>query len=1383
MSLVPGCNSGHVRPIQQNTIGETSPSKVQFDTPAKGYGMALRGHGWKGPLFVGWVAAFCFFIMNSWAQAPKERITAQIDNSERSAIQGSHPPMARPENEAGRVPGQTRLEGMSIVFSRTAVQEADLQALIASQHDPASPLYQKWLTPEEFGARFGVADTDLAKVQFWLQQQGFSIESISRSRNRITFSGTVGQAEAAFATELHFYSVNGKREFAPWADISVPAALSSVVHTVTNLSTFRPKPHVKVRPPQPAPTANFTSSQSGNHFLTPKDVATIYDVNAAYNAGYTGAGQAIAVVGQSSIVLTDIEHFQTAAGLAVKDPTLILVPNSGTATVSSGDELESDLDLEYSGGIAKGATIYFVYTGNNASYSVWDSLTYAIQNKTAPVISISYGACELGLSQSQYSSLNAVLAQGASQGQTVVAASGDSGSTDCHGETGLTTAQQQALAVDFPASSEYVTGMGGSEFFTADVAAANTTYWQAASGSDVISSALSYIPEQVWNDDSSMFGISSGGGGVSTFTPRPSWQTGVPGIPSSGSNRFVPDISLTGSPNNAGFLYCSSDSRTGVTGSCSNGFRDSTNINLTVAGGTSFDAPIFSGMLALVLQKLNSSGLGVANTTLYTLAANSVTYASAFHDITSGNNECTAGPTFCSSAGASEYPATTAYDEASGLGSVDLFNLLQAWPTSGSTPVASKTTLSAATTTPASGANDAITIKVVSGSSSSTTTPTGTLSIAVDGTTVNSALALSGGSATYTFSSTVVGSHTITATYSGDSTYATSTGNLTLTVGTTALATSTALSAATITPASGATDAISIRVASASSSSTTTPTGTLSIAVDGTTVTSSLALTGGSATYVFSSTTAGSHAVTATYSGDSTYAASTGTLTLTVVPAPVATTTTLSAATNTPAFGAGDAISIKVASASSSSTTTPTGTLTIAVDNTIVNPSAALTAGSAMYSFSSTIAGSHTITAIYSGDSTYAASTGTLTVTVGPAPVATTTVLSAATTTPAFGASDVITIKVASASSSSTATPTGTLMITIDGTTATSSLALSGGSATYAFSSTTAGSHTVAATYSGNSTYASSSGSVTLTVASAPVATTTALSAATTAPASGASDVITIRVASASSSSTATPTGIVAIAVDGATVNSSLTLSGGSATYAFSSTTAGPHTVAATYSGDFTYAPSNGSVTLTVSSLPKSFTLTATNATIPSGSTGTSTIIITPQNGYTGTVGWSVSSSPSIANACFSLPNTSVSSSSAVNATLTIRTSATACATGAVSGPRGTTGKSVSTAPMASRKDVPATAPWSTAQTSLGMAGFLFVGLLGFRSRKLATFVGVLLFAVVGLSVGGCAGSLSPPPSSTVSNAAKGTYTVTVVGTDTSTASITTTATLTLTID
>ena len=1229
--------------------------------------MWMRG----GLLLAGCVFPLLPLPVASFAQQPTERVTAEINGSEKAMIPGSHSPLARRENETGRMAANIKLEGLSLVFSRTPEQEADLPALIASQQDPASPLYRKWLSPEEFGSRFGVADADIVKVQFWLENRGFTVEGVSRSKTRIIFSGTVEQVESSFATELHYYSVEGETHFSASEDISVPAALSSLVLTVTNLSDFRPKPHFRIAQPHVSP--NFTSSQSGNHFLTPKDVATIYDVNPAYNAGFNGAGQSIAVVGQSDVMFTDIEHFQTAAGFAIKDPIKVLASTTSPSFVPV-DETESDIDLEYTSTIANGATIYFVYSSGGRG--AFDSLTYAVENKTASIISVSYGTCEANLSSTDYSMLNnTTLAQAASQGQSVIVASGDSGSTDCGPSTGL--------AVDFPADSQYVTAMGGSEFLSVDVSGANASlFWlPATSGTvDLVSSAVKYIPEQVWNDDLASGALASGGGGVSTLTPKPTWQTGVPGIPS-GTFRSTPDISLSSSNVNAPYLLCSSDMMTGITGSCSHGFRDVNNANLTTAGGTSFVAPIFAGMLAVLNQKLSSTGQGVINSALYTLAVNSTTYNSAFHDITSGGNQCPAGASYCSTAGASEYPATTGYDAASGLGSIDFFNLLSAWPGS-STLATSKTTLVAATLTPAPGAVDAITITVTSGSSSSTATPSGTVTITVDGTAQTPTLTLVNGSAKYTFSSAVVGSHTITATYSGDSTYLASTGSVTVNV--TAVASKTTLSAAATTPNAGANDAITITVASGSSSSIATPTGSVTITVDGTMQTPALTLVNGTATYVFSSTVVGSHTITASYSGNTTYTASSGSLNLPVIAAGlVASKTTLSASTSTVAAGASDAVTITVASGSSSSTSAPTGTLTIVVDGATQSPTLSLTNGSATYTFSSLIGGSHSITATYSGSSTYGTSGGSLSVTVTV--VASTTALSAATTTPAVGTSDVVTITVASGSSSSAATPTGSLTIT----------------------------------------------------------------------------------------------------VDGAPQTPALTLANGSATYPFSSTTAGSHTIAAAYSGDSTYAASTGSLTVTAAAAVKSFKLAATSLAVPSGSSGASTVTITPQGGYTGTIAWTVSSNPTITNGCFSLPNATVSGTSPVTVTLTVFTAASSCPAPAVAAASAYNHAFLGVGRRSSGNDEGHPLSGLRAvQASMAMAGLVLFALFGRRSHKFGVIAAAYILVVIGIAVSGCAGggsSTSSPPTTATPTAAKGVYTVTITGTDAS--STTQTTTMALTVD
>ncbi|HEY9126912.1 MAG TPA: protease pro-enzyme activation domain-containing protein, partial [Acidobacteriaceae bacterium] len=329
---------------------------------------------------------------------PAVRIQGDVAAGGRVKLHGSLHPLAKTQNDAGVVPATTILHGVSIVFSRSAVQQADLNALMKAQQDPASPLYHQWLTPAQFAARFGMAQADLDKVSDWLLKQGFAVERVSASRDRIFFSGTVAQVNSAFATELHYYKVDGEKHFAPSTELSVPAALSGVVRNVGNLDSFKPKGmhHVVKSNSDGRAKADFTSGVSGNHYVSPGDIATIYDIMPAYRSGIAGDGQSIAIVGQSDVYLSDIENFQLASGFATaKDPVKVLVPTTGNAGnyVSGGDEGESDLDLEWSSAIAPNATVYFVYTGDGGNAGVFDSLVYAIETRIAPVISVSYGAC------------------------------------------------------------------------------------------------------------------------------------------------------------------------------------------------------------------------------------------------------------------------------------------------------------------------------------------------------------------------------------------------------------------------------------------------------------------------------------------------------------------------------------------------------------------------------------------------------------------------------------------------------------------------------------------------------------------------------------------------------------------------------------------------------------------------------------------------------------------------------------------------------------------------------------------------------------------------------------------------------------------------------
>jgi subtilase family serine protease len=801
------------------------------------------------------LAAACVMAATSLtAQKPVARISSEINVAEQTPLKGSLHPLAQAQNDAGRMPGDTRLTGVTLYFNRSAAQEADLQALIVAQQNPASPSYHQWLTPDQFATRFGMAQSDIAQVQGWLERQGFAVDAVNRSHNAIHFSGTVNQVEQAFATQMHYYQVNGNKHFAPSTALSLPTTIASTVVAVRNLDDFRPKPmHIRGSAVQARPGFTYYNGTTQDVLIAPGDLKVIYDFPAT-GTGETGTGQTIAIMGQSAVTVSDIEAFQNASGLTVKDPTLVLVPGTGTSTVEAdGDEGESDLDLEWSGATAPGANIIFVYTGSNNAYGAFDSVAYAIDEKIAPIISLSYGSCEPQAGQSYIASQELILAQASTQGQTVLSASGDQGSTACSGYN-ISTASQEALAVNYPASSAYVTGMGGTE-----IAAANDvvgTYWASAvnSTTDTLTSAKSYIPEVAWNDDaiSGKYtvaqggGLSASGGGASAYVARPSWQQGTvngAAIPS-GSFRLVPDVALLSSPEYPGYVYCSSDQSdwsSGQTGSCSgNSFFDSTGTYIIVAGGTSFATPIFAGMLAIINQKAGYvAGQGLINPTLYTLAASTTNYAAsggAFHDITTGNNFCTAGSTYCASNGTTlGFAAVQGYDEVTGLGSVDLNNLLAVWPTNTGTTaslIGTTTTVSPASTTPTVNTADVFTITV--SSSTGTTVPTGTVTLQIDGgtasggTTVAAQALASNGTLTYSATFTTTGTHSVLAQYSGDSTHAASTGVGSINIGTTSSG------KGTITLA--ATNVTESRGTSGTSTITVTPaggyTGTVLLSVD-----------------------------------------------------------------------------------------------------------------------------------------------------------------------------------------------------------------------------------------------------------------------------------------------------------------------------------------------------------------------------------------------------------------------------------------------------------------------------------------------------------------------------------------------------------------------
>ena len=257
------------------------------------------------------------------------------------------------------MPASATLQSLSLLFQRTPAQEKQLAHDMVAIQDPASPSYHRWISSTEFGARYGAAPADIARARAWLLSQGFKVGDVSPTANRIAFSGTVGAIEQAFQTEMHRFQYKGQGHYAPSRPPSVPAALGGFVAGVHGTNDFKPPPHAPVG--GKVPEASF----QGAYALGPADWATIYDVNPLYTSNITGTGQSIAIVGESYYYPADIVAFRTTFGLNTANvPIDVLVPNTGGSEVlDSGDVGESELDMEWSGGIAKDAQVYFVYTG------------------------------------------------------------------------------------------------------------------------------------------------------------------------------------------------------------------------------------------------------------------------------------------------------------------------------------------------------------------------------------------------------------------------------------------------------------------------------------------------------------------------------------------------------------------------------------------------------------------------------------------------------------------------------------------------------------------------------------------------------------------------------------------------------------------------------------------------------------------------------------------------------------------------------------------------------------------------------------------------------------------------------------------------------------
>jgi subtilase family serine protease len=771
---------------------------------------------------------------------PHARLNKTINEADRITFSGDRLPLLDESEDKGPVDGNLPLKNMLLTLKSSAAQLAALDKFSLAQQTPGAVEYHHWLTPQEFAAHFGVASEDLATLKNYLINQGFSIDEISPGGRSIKFSGTVAQVNQAFHTEMHHYTWHGENHIANNSNPQIPAALAPVVQGIVNLHNFHSRPQ-----PPPAQFSNVwpvnsalaNSSVLGNtllsipnynigtsNYLTPGDYGVIYNINPLYAAGVNGSGLKIAVLGRSDIVAADVSKFQSFAGLATNPPQTIIT-NTDPGLVS-GDQFESSLDVEWAAGVAPGATVQFITSASTANADgVVLSANYAVSANVADIISLSYELCEANLQYSGWYYMDSLWYQASVQGQTVLVASGDSGAAGCDA-----TSNPKAiygLGVNGLCSSPYSTCVGGTQFLDTTKQA---SYWLAANPTGgATTTALSYIPEEVWNQSGS--NLEASGGGASIFAVKPSWQVS-PGVPVN-TQRDVPDIALAAATHDPYIIYM--------------------NGSQSLVGGTSAATPSLAGIMALVAQ-YNGGRLGNINPALYGLyqlqAKGSLGF-NYFHPTVSGNN---------SVPGQTGFTATgTGYNQATGLGSVNANLLVTQWQNL--TPGTSSVTLSSSTATITAG--QAVTFTAtVSGFH-----PSGTVQFQANGIKLASAVTLSNSVATLTTTGlTTVGSNSVTAVYSGDGNNLTSTS---------AAQTETVLAASTITLSVSA-DTVSVgqNLTITATISGASPTGSIQFYSNGVALGNPVPLVNGVAELnITSLTSSGLDSLTATYSGDSNNAA------------------------------------------------------------------------------------------------------------------------------------------------------------------------------------------------------------------------------------------------------------------------------------------------------------------------------------------------------------------------------------------------------------------------------------------------------------------------------------------------------------------------------
>jgi subtilase family serine protease len=564
------------------------------------------------------------------------RVVARADSNAPTSLNAQVVPLIQ---SAQMLQAANTSQQLNLSIGLQPQNQAQLNSLLSALYNPQSPQYQQYLSPTQYESLFSPTSDQAQQVVSYLQSQGMTVTSIAPNNMFIDASATVGQAEQVFSTQINNYQINNQVFYANDTPPVIPGSLSQLISSIGGLDNST----------QYQPLLSHFSTKLQNHLQNqqgptngygPKELSGAYDTAALQNSGVQGDNQTVALFELDGYNSSDVAQYFSNYGISTPSINNVLI--DGYNGAAGQGALEVELDIEALGGIAPHAN-QLVYEGPNTTQGLNDTYNQIVHDHKAQIVSISWGLCESSTGAAELQTLDNIFKQGAAEGMSFFAASGDSGAYDCNDSN---------LAVDSPADDPYVTGVGG-------------TTLQLSNGA--------YGSEAAWSNPNSTLrspkGAGSGGGISSIFTMQ-AWQggQGVQNSYSSGTPcnapggqycREVPDVSANADPNTGYAVYCTVTNA----GCPSTGWID--------VGGTSAAAPLWAGSTALINQYLQSKSkpvLGYANPTLYSVF-NTQSSLSPFHDVTSGDNLY--------------YPATQGYDMASGIGSPDINNLAQAIATLG----------------------------------------------------------------------------------------------------------------------------------------------------------------------------------------------------------------------------------------------------------------------------------------------------------------------------------------------------------------------------------------------------------------------------------------------------------------------------------------------------------------------------------------------------------------------------------------------------------------------------------------------------------------------------------------------------------------------------